>query len=57
MIVEFSFKLGNSTFDVKVEVATVTAISVFLTRFITNLASAVFFLKITNFFVKKNKRM
>ena len=57
VIVEFSFKFQNSTFHVKVEVATVTAISVFLTRFITNLASAVFFLKITNFFVKKNKRM
>ena len=58
MIVEFRFKLQNSTFHVKVEVAMVTMISVFLTRFITDLASALFFLfKITSFFVKKNKRM
>ena len=53
MIVEFSFKLGNSTFDVKVEVATVTAISVFPARFITDLASALFFLfRINSFFVQ-----
>ena len=58
MIVEFSFKLQNSTFHVKVEVATVTAISVFPARFITDLASALFFLfRINSFFVKKNKRM
>ena len=57
VIVEFGFKLQNNTFDVKVEVAMVTAISVFVTRFITNLACAIFFLKITSFFVKKNKRM
>ena len=58
VIVEFSFKLGNSTFDVKVEVATVTAIGVFRARFITDLASALFFLfRINSFFVKKNKRM
>ena len=55
---EFSFKFQNSTFDVKVEVTTVTAISVFLTRFITDLASAVCFLfRINSFFVKKIKRM
>ena len=41
----------------KVEVAMVTAISVFVTRFITDLAYVVFFLKTTSFFVKKNKRM
>ena len=58
MIVEFGFKLGNSTFDVKIEVATVTAIGVFRARFITDLASALFFLfRINSFFVKKNKRM
>ena len=57
VVMEFSFKLGNSTFDVKVEVATVTAIGVFVARFITDLTSALFFLKITNIFVKKNKRM
>ena len=58
MIMEFSFKFQNSTFDVKVEVATVTAISVFVARFITDLASALFFLfRINSFFVKKNKRM
>ena len=58
MIVEFRFKLQSSTFDVKVEVATVTAIGVFVARFITDLASALFFLfRITSFFVKKNKRM
>ena len=58
VIVEFRFKLQNSTFDVKVEVATVTAISVFVARFITDLASALFFLfRINSFFVKKNKRM
>ncbi|KAL0009655.1 hypothetical protein SO802_004763 [Lithocarpus litseifolius] len=57
VIVEFSFKLQNSTFDVKVEVAMVTAIRVFPTRFITDMASAIFFLKITSFFIKKNKRM
>ena len=50
VIVEFSFKLGNNTFDVKVEVATVTAIGVFPARFITDLTSALFFLKITNIF-------
>ena len=53
VIVEFGFKLQNNT----VEVAMVTSISVFVTRFITNLACAIFFLKITGFFVKKNKRM
>ena len=57
VIVKFGFKLQNNTFDVKVEVAMVTAINVFVTRFITNLACAIFFLKITSFFVKKNKRM
>ena len=58
VIVEFSFKFQNSTFHVKVEVATVTAISVFVARFITDLASALFFLfRINSFFVKKNKRM
>ncbi|KAM4118987.1 hypothetical protein ACJW30_03G025200 [Castanea mollissima] len=58
VIVEFSFKLQNSTFHVKVEVATVTAIGVFFPRFITDLASALFFLfRINSFFVKKNKRM
>ncbi|KAM3752499.1 hypothetical protein ACB098_03G023600 [Castanea mollissima] len=57
VVVEFNFKLQNNTFDVNVEVATVTAIGVFFPRFITNLASALFFLKRTSFFVKKNKRM
>ena len=58
VIVEFSFMFQNSTFHVKVEVATVTAISVFVARFITDLASALFFLfRINSFFVKKNKRM
>ncbi|KAL0006690.1 hypothetical protein SO802_008192 [Lithocarpus litseifolius] len=57
VIVEFSFKLQNSTFDVKIEVTMVTVISVFIMRFITDLACDVFFLKITSFFVKKNKRM
>ena len=58
MIVEFSFKFQNSTFHVKVEATTVTAISVFFARFITDLASALFFLfRITSFFVKKIKRM
>ena len=57
MIVEFGFHLCNDTFDVKVEVTTITTISVFLTRFITDLASALFFLKITRFLVKKNKMM
>ena len=57
VIVEFSFKFQNSTFHVKVEVTTITTISVFLTRFIIDLASALFFLKITRFLVKKNKMM
>ena len=56
VVMEFSFK--NNTIDVEVEVATVTAIGVFVARFITNLASALFFLfRINSFFVKKNKRM
>ena len=57
VIVEFGFKLQNSIFDVKVEVVMVSAISVFVTRFITDSACAIFFLKITSFFIKKNKRM
>ena len=56
VVMEFSFK--NNTIDVKVEVATLLAISVFPARFITDLASALFFLfRINSFFVKKNKRM
>ena len=57
VIVEFNFKLQNSAFDVKVEVTMVTTISVFKARFFTDLVATVFFLKITSFFVKKNKRM
>ena len=57
MIVELSFKLQNSTFDVNVEVAMITPIGVFIVRFITDLAFALFFLKITCFFVKNNERM